>query len=135
MKIEVSNGEIVDKYSILTIKIGVFKDTALENVYREYHLLFEHFKQILTLPDDFDDLTELLEVTRKLFEVNASLWQVEDEIRAKERDQIFDDEFVRLARSIYALNDERGRLKRRINELTNSELIEEKSYTNYRKDA
>ena len=68
----------------------------------------------------------------ELKEVNLNLWQVEDEIRDKEYSQEFDEEFIRLARSVYRLNDDRANLKKKINETLFSELKEEKSYKNFR---
>lgn len=64
-------------------------------------------------------------------EINAGLWQIENSIRNKEAHKEFDQEFVDLARSVYIMNDERGRIKREINDLLGSELIEEKQYTSY----
>jgi hypothetical protein len=66
-----------------------------------------------------------------LKQINQKLWNIEDEIRDKERNKIFDVEFIELARSVYITNDERSRIKRNINETFGSELIEEKSYADY----
>src|SRR5262249_2578315 len=68
---------------------------------------------------------------RELRAVNEALWEIEDEIRAKEASKSFDERFIELARGVYFRNDERGLLKRRINEATNSKIIEEKQYTDY----
>ena len=67
----------------------------------------------------------------QLFDVNKKLWEVEDQLRIKEKNNQFDDNFIQLARSVYMYNDQRAALKKQINELTQSELIEEKSYEKY----
>ena len=67
----------------------------------------------------------------ELKKINQQLWDIEDKIRCKEKLKSFDDEFIQLARSVYITNDERSRIKRRINEMFGSDLIEEKSYADY----
>lgn len=122
MKIEVSNGELVDKWTILTIKLErIDEETALENVKKEHILLEETIIQL-------DVESELI---KQLLEVNIALWDVEDSLREAERAGVFDDKFTEMARSIYLLNDDRAAIKRKINESTNSLLVEEKSYTPY----
>ena len=71
------------------------------------------------------------ENTGELRQINQQLWDIEDKIRDKERNNSFDDEFIQLARSVYITNDERSRIKRKINDMFGSELIEEKSYAKY----
>jgi len=124
MKIDVSIGELVDKVTILSIKLKKVKDKEkLKNIGLEYKLLKESMESIgITI-----DSEEFLQ----LEEVNLNLWQVEDEIRFKEMKKEFDDEFIKLARAIYFENDKRSEIKRNINLKFGSELIEEKEYTKY----
>jgi hypothetical protein len=119
MEIEVSNGEIIDKYTILIIKTEKIVDEAkLTNVEKE----LEALKYIVaSIPFHIFDYLDLLEVNNKL-------WDVEDEIRECEASSRFDDYFISLARQVYMMNDKRATIKKRINIKTNSNLIEEKSY-------
>lgn len=122
MKVEVSNGEILDKLSILEIKLEKIKDeNKLKNIQGEYNILKNTSKEIV-----FD--TNIYE---KLLNVNNRLWNIEDKLREKERKKEFDTEFIELARSVYFTNDERADIKRKINIETKSKLIEEKSYKKY----
>jgi hypothetical protein len=122
MKIEVSNGELVDKWTIVTIKLErITDDEALENIRRESKILTECIQQ-LNAPG---------ELVSKLLQVNIALWDVENGLRDMEGKQEFGEEFVNAARSVYLLNDDRARIKKEINEQTNSLLVEEKSYTEY----
>jgi hypothetical protein len=123
MKIEVSIGEIVDKLSILKIKKNNITDESkLFNVITEYDYLYDVvFNQLKIESDDFNNL--LL--------VNESLWKIEDDIRDKERDKVFDTEFIELARSVYTTNDKRAEIKKKINLKYGSLFVEEKSYSNY----
>jgi hypothetical protein len=119
MKIEVSNGEIVDKFTILQIKSEIIKDESkLENINTELHLLHTICTSLQI------NIRHYLE----LCDINKKLWDVEDELRLCEKEQRFDDHFITLARSVYQLNDERAAIKKKINIDTNSQLIEEKSY-------
>ncbi len=95
----------------------------LKNVDKELKLL-KNIIQDKNLEIDID-------LINNLKEVNKNLWEIEDNIRIKERNQEFDKEFVELARSVYKENDKRASLKKEINQKYNSELIEEKSYNNY----
>jgi hypothetical protein len=126
MKIEVSNSEVLDKISILAIKKSLIQDEAkLENIYHEYKTLLPYFDQIVTnqqLGDLYWDLSS----------VNKELWDVEDRLRYLEKSKTFNTEFIELARSVYYLNDRRAELKRNINILSGSDLIEEKSYEDYK---
>ena len=125
MKIEVSNGEIVDKITILSIKLKKFKSEAKrKNVRMEYNQLHPLLKTI--------GIDEASEEFRELLQVNLRLWEIEDRIRLKEADRTFDDEFIRLARDVYFQNDRRATLKRRINDISGSRMIEEKEYVDYR---
>ena len=119
MKIEVSNGEIVDKYTILVIKSERIKDDdKLRNINKELKSLEHALKKISF------SATDLMELLR----VNKKLWEVEDSLREIEDTGLFRDEFIDLARSVYKLNDERADIKKRINISTGSLLVEEKSY-------
>lgn len=122
MKIDVSNGEIVDKWTILTIKLERIEgESALANVKRDHELLSECVQQI--------KLTEVQ--IEALLAVNLALWDVEDRLRVMESNQMFDQDFIEAARLVYLLNDDRARLKREINVATDSLLVEEKSYALY----
>jgi hypothetical protein len=120
MKIEVSVGEIVDKLSILQIKTGMIKDQKkLANVKKEYDYLSNIvFDELKIEQSDFFNLVV----------INSKLWEIEDRIRNKERDQEFDQDFIDLARSVYFTNDERAEIKKSINLKYGSYFVEEKSY-------
>jgi hypothetical protein len=120
MQIEVSNGEIVDKYTILCIKKERITDESkLENIKKELSLLTTAIERMR----GFKYKTHLA-----LRAVNEKLWDVEDELRLCEQQERFDDYFITLARSVYKLNDERASIKKLINLSTGSNLVEEKSY-------
>ena len=124
MKIEVSPGELVDKVSILAIKLEKMQNPAkLANVRKEYDILR---KCMLSA-----DISETSPEYRQLVDINRKLWEIEDKIRRKEAAKQFDGEFVELARSVYFTNDERASVKRKINERCGSELTEEKEYAGY----
>jgi len=126
MKIEVSKGEVLDKISILAIKKSKIQDKVkLENVYHEYNILLPYFDQIV-------NTQQLGEIYWNLSAVNTELWDVEDKLRELEKSRTFNTEFIELARSVYYLNDRRAELKRDINILSGSDLIEEKSYEDYK---
>jgi hypothetical protein len=129
MQIEVSNGEILDKYTILEIKLQEIKDEAkLANVRKEYESLQPAINAIYnsTLKQEV-----LVELHKDLLNVNKTLWNIEDQIRDCERDKNFGEEFIELARSVYYTNDDRAEVKKNINMLTGSSLVEEKSYQQY----
>lgn len=122
---EISAGDLVDKITILLIKKErINNPTKLKNVETELQALQETFSNLQQSP-------ELIELMQQLKGVNVKMWELEDEIRLKELESKFDAEFIELARSVYLTNDERCRIKRVINELCGSRLIEEKSYTEY----
>lgn len=123
MNIEVSIGEIVDKLSILQIKTGYVKDEQkLDNIKKEYDYLYNIvFNEMKIQDSDYFDLVS----------VNQKLWFIEDDIREKERNKEFDDEFIQLARSVYITNDERADVKKQINIKYGSNFVEEKSYNPY----
>ena len=125
MKIEVSNGELVDKVSILSIKIQKFKSSQKRsNVQREYDLLLPLMKHA--------GISESSISFQRLMDINLRLWEIEDQIRQKESLGEFDQFFIQLARSVYVENDKRFQVKREINEITGSDIIEEKEYVGYR---
>lgn len=128
MKIEVSNGEILDKLIILKIKLDKISDIEkLKNIKKEFNLLEKSFVKIKNILIG-DDINKLDILYIQLEEINLILWDVEDRIRYRELISLFDEEFIKLARTVYLTNDKRSDIKRKINELTNSKLIEEKSY-------
>ena len=125
MMVEVSVGEVIDKYTILDIKSEKIKDKdKLTNIIKEKNILSlslsEHNYFILFS-------TEINEL--KI--INEKLWDIEDRIRIKEFKMEFDDEFIELARSVYITNDIRFNIKNKINKLSNSNIVEEKSYFKY----
>lgn len=121
----VAGGEALDKLSILAIKLDRITDQAkLGNVRKERKKLWEK------LPRTFAD-GNMAPIYQGLVGVNTKLWDVEDAVRACEKNQDFGERFVELARSVYKLNDERARLKRQASLVWGSDLIEEKSYEKY----
>jgi len=126
MKIEVSNGEIVDKITILQLKKEFITDpNKLVNVENELNELSPLLEEILLTPF-------LSTLYTLLYDTNKSLWKIEDDLRDKERNQEFDSEFIELARSVYFTNDERAKIKKDINTASGSKLVEEKSYQEYK---
>lgn len=124
--IKISWGELFDKVTILQIKLdNLTSEKALKNVKNEHEQLFSIVCKALS---ENPNAQTLLEDLKK---INKNLWDIEDQIREKERDKSFDQEFIELARSVYFTNDERSRIKRKINKFLESELIEEKSYNDY----
>ena len=125
---EVSIGEFLDKLTILQIKSERIQDAAkLANVRKELELLNRTWSRS---PFAGSDIREPL---GRLKAINEKLWAIEDDIRNKESTGAFDKEFIELARSVYLCNDERAAIKRELNVLLGSELIEEKSYAAYRR--
>jgi len=126
IKIEISPGELLDKISILEIKSERIDDPEkLKNVRHELGLFQNIFKNQFPITD------AMAALIRDLKAVNEALWDIEDEIRDCEAKQNFGDTFVQLARSVYQTNDRRAVLKREINILCGSSIVEEKSYTQY----
>ncbi|WP_413678360.1 DUF6165 family protein [Prochlorococcus sp. MIT 0916] len=118
----VSLGELIDKITILEIKQIHMTGVKLKNIDKELKLL-KYIVQNENLEVD-------LNLINNLKEVNKNLWEIEDNIRIKENNQEFDEEFIQLARSVYKENDRRASIKKEINQKYNSELVEEKSYKN-----
>ena len=124
--VPVSWGELIDKITILEIKAARLTSvTALQNVRNELAQLTEK-----TLPLG-DMAVQVAPLKADLTRVNEALWEIEDKIRDKEAAKAFDAEFIELARSVYVTNDKRAALKRLINQLLASELVEEKGYAAY----
>lgn len=122
----ISPGELVDKITILEIKKEFIVDSnKLKNINYEFNLLMKIYNCDVSKTDGVDVLKT------KLKNINLSLWKIEDDIRDCERDKIFDNTFVELARSVYFTNDKRSKVKLEINLLLNSSLVEEKSYKDY----
>jgi len=127
IRVSVSAGECLDKITILEIKAAQIKDAAkLANIHHELKILQDICGK--TLPKEIDISTEMTE----LKSVNEVLWKIEDDIRDKELAGEFDQRFIALARSVYVTNDKRAAIKRVLNERLGSELVEEKSYADYR---
>jgi len=124
MIIEVSNGELLDKISILELKLLKIEDKdKLINIQKEFDYLNPLAKELF---DTFG--SKLQNLYLKLANINGLLWDLEDLIRECETKKDFGNEFIQLARSIYVTNDRRCEVKKRINIITNSDLVEEKSY-------
>ena len=125
-QVPISWGELFDKITILQIKLeNLTSKNALENVEQELIKL----QSILT--QNGPKTMKTIQLEGELRQTNQQLWDIEDKIRDKERTNSFGDEFIQLARSVYIKNDERSRIKRKINDMLGSELVEEKSYAKY----
>ena len=125
--VPVSPGELLDKITILRIKVARIQDAGkLAHVKLELALLEQTWRESGCAGHDVA-LDE-----RALQNVNERLWDIEDRIRDKEARQTFDRDFIELARSVYVCNDERAAIKKRINVQLGSRLVEEKSYKQYR---
>jgi hypothetical protein len=126
MTIPASAGEVIDKLTILEIKLARIADAAKrENVAREHAALSAAWRD--AVPDE----APIAGLIAELRQVNEALWDIEDEIREQERQSDFGATFVRLARAVYRTNDRRAELKREINAQLGSTLVEEKSYAAY----
>jgi hypothetical protein len=126
INVPISPGELVDKITILEIKKEFIDDiNKLKNIKHEYDLLMQIYSNDVSQTDGVDSLKS------KLKNINLSLWKIEDDIRDCERDKIFNERFVKLARDVYFTNDKRSKVKLEINLLLNSSLVEEKSYKDY----
>ena len=122
----VSPAELIDKITILEIKRQFIKDsTKLKNVNLEYKLLLDVLIKNVSGSEELDLLRSQLK------EVNMKLWDIEDKIRDLEKNKVFDKKFIELARLVYFTNDKRSEIKKDINKLLNSEIVEEKSYSDY----
>ncbi len=124
--VAIAPGELIDKIVILELKLAHIADPAKQaNVRREWDIL------VTCRDDQVPASAALAGLTAALKAVNAKLWTIEDDIRDCERQGDFGPAFVALARAVYINNDERARLKRAINDLLGSDIVEEKSYSAY----
>ena len=122
MKVEVSIGEVLDKISILAIKLNKIEDKdKLRNIQKEFEKLTSQVTSGMYMD----------KIYLELCKVNQKLWNVEDKLRDHERLNNFNEDFINFARSVYKLNDKRSEIKKEINIKYGSELIEEKSYQEY----
>lgn len=126
ISVPVSIGELIDKLSILHVKQNkISNQEKLSYINKEFELLYNMSSYYL------NDL-EISKLYHQLVEVNMKLWEIEDELRILESKDIFDESFIQLARKVYFTNDERFSLKNKINDLTNSEVREQKEYVEYK---
>ncbi len=126
ISVPVSPGELVDKITILEIKVERITDEEkLQNVKTELELLVQVWETVSS------DTEAILPLKETLKGINQALWDIEDQIRIKESRQEFDQEFINLARSVYVQNDQRAAAKKQINVLLGSKIKEEKSYAEY----
>ena len=126
IKVALSVGELIDKITILQLKMKFIKNKEqLNNVNKE----LETLKPLLKVNNL--ETPEIKKHFSELYEINLELWKIEDKIREKEKQSDFGNEFVSLARSVYFTNDKRAEIKKKINFISGSELIEEKSYAKY----
>lgn len=122
-KVPISWGELIDKITILEIKqVNISAPVALANINKELDYLSD------IVANSYGVGERVIDFKKRLLDVNARLWKVEDDIRDKELKQEFDTIFIELARRVYMLNDDRAKLKKSINQTLGSELVEEKSY-------
>jgi hypothetical protein len=123
---EISSGELLDKLSILEIKLNKIKNPILlQEVKKEYDLLNKTKNNNINSSNKIDILY------KNLKEINEKLWKIENEIRLCEKNSDFNDKFVQLARNVYIENDKRSKIKLEINKVLGSNIIEVKQYTEY----
>ena len=123
INVPISVGELIDKITILEIKKDKLKNLKLKNILKELSFLRAVLeKNSIFIPDA---------IYFQLKSINLKLWDIEDKIRIKEKNKEFDNEFIKLARSVYLNNDRRSETKKELNIMFNSEIIEEKSYEKY----
>ena len=124
--IEISAGELLDKLSILEIKLNEIKNpTLLQEIKKEYITLTE------TKNNNINSSNEIDILYNNLKETNKKLWKIENEKRLCEKNSDFNDKFVQLARDVYIVNDKRSKIKLEINKILNSNIKEVKQYTQY----
>jgi len=126
ISVPVSSGELIDKISILKIKKKkIFDESKLKNINNELSLLNKIYEK------NFKKIKKILLYEKELIKINKKLWKIEDEIRLLESRKEFNQKFIKLARLVYISNDKRSEIKKKINKLTGSLIIEEKSYQSY----
>ena len=124
--VEVSIGELLDKISILEIKKEKIKDPEkLKFISNEYSILKDQFNNNVKSDE------KIIELFHSLKDINSRLWVIEDDKRQCEKDKDFGEKFIKLSRDVHFLNDDRAKIKLKINEITGSEVKEIKEYTNY----
>ena len=124
--VEVSVGELLDKISILEIKISKISNTTkLKFINQEYQILKSELEK------NIKNLEKIEKLFNNLKAVNLKLWSIEDDKRKCEKDKNFGEKFIKLSRNVHFLNDERAKIKLEINEATGSKIKEIKEYTNY----
>ena len=128
VKIPVSIGELVDKITILEIKkIKIKNKGKLKNINKEYKYLKIILRKKVKMNKKIKD------EIKKLKKINSKLWRIEDSKRLAEKNKKFDAEFIKNARNVYIYNDRRANIKSNINNLTGSQIVEEKSYSDHDK--
>ncbi len=126
IQVPISVGELIDKLSILHVKQKkINNEEKLTFINKEFELLYN--MSSFYLNDD-----KISKIYHQLVIVNSKLWEIEDDLRVIELTKNFNSTFIELSRQVYYTNDERFSLKNKINELTNSEVREQKDYVNYR---
>ena len=126
VSVPVAPGELIDKITILEIKLErIEAEAKLENIKKELDVLSQAYNRAVPKSE------KLIKLTVELKKINELLWEIEDEIRGCERTKDFGDTFIKLARAVYVTNDKRMKVKRAINDLLGSQIIEEKSYAAY----
>ena len=124
---EISPGELLDKISILEIKLEKVKDkNSQEEIKKEYKILKEIQTNSIKMTDKIKNLVQSVK------NVNIELWDIEDKLRIYEKNRDFGKNFIELARGVYFKNDERAKLKNEINEILESNIREIKQYINYK---
>jgi hypothetical protein len=124
--VPVSPGEVLDKITILEIKLEHMQDPGkVANVRTELEQLNMCWAKAVTQDETVCSLRAQLKT------VNQALWVIEDDIRDKERSKVFDEQFIELARSVYITNDRRAQIKKELNVYLGAQLVEEKSYSAY----
>jgi len=125
--VPISPGELLDKITILQIKAERIEDAAkVANVKTELDLLTTVWN------DSVESDNEITALTKELKTINEALWEIEDDIRDEERNKRFGDRFIELARAVYVTNDQRADAKKKVNLHLNSNIVEEKSYQDYK---
>jgi len=124
--VQVSAGELLDKLTILEIKASHISDAVkLKSINHELEVVSQTWQN--AKPSDIDISSEMAELKK----INQRLWNIEDDIRAKEATKQFDAAFIEIARSVYVTNDQRAKIKHKLNMKLGSDIVEEKSYEQY----